>query len=110
MFLVIALVALTVLVSVFLGQHIYYVLVNQTTNERHKMEVLLTQSRSQHHCDNNREKQPHSGNNSQYIPSKGHKMSHIAKGYRPYDRGVVKNILEVFLPFQFISRAKLKGH
>ena len=104
MFLVIAVVALTILVSVFLGQHIYYVLVNQTTNERHKMEILLNQSRSQPHSDNH-----------QNIPekkskgvSKETKKPLIAKGYRPYDRGVFRNIFEVFLPFQFISRAKLK--
>ena len=112
MFLVIALIALTILVTVFLGQHVYYVLVNQTTNERHKMEILVNQPGLQSHYDNNHKnilEKTSKGKTVLNGTSKGPEKPFISKAYRPYDRGLFNNILEVFLPFQFISREKLKG-
>lgn len=102
MFLVIALVVLTILVGIFLGQHIFYVCVNQTTNERHKAEILMNQPVIEPHCEN-------SGAHIQTKNPKHPTRTGVQKGYRPYDQGVFGNLFEVFLPSGFLSRVKLKG-
>ena len=110
-FLVIALIVLTVLVGIFLGQHLYYICLNQTTNERHKTKVLVTQSFSKPNCENDHDiaKSKCDKNN---VPNKQWKVNRtkkdITRNYRPYGRGLINNILEVFLPFQFLLKMKLK--
>ena len=115
MFLVVALIVLTFLVGVFLGQHVYYVCINQTTNERHKTEVLSNQSASlsQSHCKNNHEGNSKNKSKDGKVSNKHdqanrNKRNIITKQYRPFDRGLINNVFEVFLPFQFISKMKLK--
>ena len=108
-FLVIALIVLTVLVGIFLGQHLYYICLNQTTNERHKTEMLVTQSISKPHCENNHDiskSDKKSASNKQCKVNRTKK--YVTRNYRPYGRGLINNILEVFLPFQFLSKMKLK--
>lgn len=111
MFLVVALVVLTILVAVFLGQHIYYVFLNQTTNERHKTEIAVNQSICQPHCENRQAHDFVDNFKEKNLKKNGtnkFKRTLITKKYRPYDKGLINNFLEVFLPFQFLSKAKLK--
>ncbi|XP_052785908.1 palmitoyltransferase ZDHHC4-like isoform X1 [Mya arenaria] len=108
-FLVIAVIVLTILVGIFFCHHLYLIFTNQTTNERHKLQEFkyqMDQSNStyqsetidwsrQSKCDK------HSGNRS------NDKRNVLHSNCRPYSRGILNNFLEVFLPHKFIhSRIK----
>lgn len=95
-FLVIALIVLTVLLGVFFTQHVYLMLTNQTTNERHKLQELEYNNESSENCDSD-------DNHSNHRSSEKSNTKHLnLSHYRPYSRGFVNNFLEVFLPHNFI--------
>lgn len=107
-FLVIALVVLVILVGIFFAHHLYLLFTNQTTNERHKLQALVYDQYSEYKnddCD-------YYNNSKHQKPSRPmHAESKIAQvnysNYRPFSRGLLNNVTEVFFPHNFI-KAKLK--
>ncbi|XP_052262887.1 palmitoyltransferase ZDHHC4-like isoform X2 [Dreissena polymorpha] len=88
-----AVLVLIILVGIFFCHHLYLVITNQTTNERHKLQEL-----SYHHmlCD------PKQNLRSRTNKTGSKCMPNNLSGYRPYSRGYFNNLLEVFLPHNFI--------
>lgn len=103
-FLVIALVVLTVLVGVFFCQHLYLVCTNQTTNERHKLQEF--QYNQSNNALNN-EQSDNISNTSRKRRDRKQGANELPASYRPYSRGILNNVLEVILPHNFIM-SKIK--
>ncbi|XP_045213186.2 palmitoyltransferase ZDHHC4-like [Mercenaria mercenaria] len=99
-FLVIALVVLTVLVSIFLSHHLYLIFTNQTTNERYKLQELQKKQ-----ADRSAPSSSYTNRNSSNTERTNTKVIHSK--YRPFSKGMVNNFLEVFLPYNFM-RSRIK--
>jgi len=124
-FLVMALIVLMILVGAFFFYHIYLLVSNQTTNERHKLgemgprggktDVNASRSLDKPVCDTG-ENLVHSQisdyKNGEDVSNVKTDLNMLSKKmqrrpYRPYSRGVLYNVQEVFLPHNFImSRIK----
>lgn len=96
-FLIIALIVLSVLLSVFLVHHLFLIFTNQTTNERHKLQEI------KEICDSE-EKDVIHYKRSKDTEKTGFYVRHMT--YRPYSNGIVNNFLEVFLPYNYITANK----
>ncbi|KAL4239767.1 putative palmitoyltransferase zdhhc4 [Mactra antiquata] len=89
-FLVIALIVLTVLVGIFFLHHVYLVLTNQTTNERYKLQELEA----------NYDQQTPKNKQTDKVGALTYRKGCT---YRPFSRGYFNNFLEVFMPYRFID-------
>lgn len=99
-FLVIAVVVLTILVGVFLIQHLYLIWSNQTTNERYKLQELQTKHSEECAYCQGRLASNDTDQSKIYCYN-------VTSVYRPFSRGLLNNCLEVVFPHHFI-RSKIK--